>query len=61
MHYQLLERYNVSFSKKESRNFGAKIALSQHIVTELIRLLDAIPKVEIAQIFASFFWKDFVD
>ena len=52
MHYQLLERYNVSFSKKESRNFGAKIALSQHIVTELIRLLDAIPKVEIAQIFA---------
>ena len=34
----------MSFLKKESGNFKAKIALHQHIVTELQCSLDAIPK-----------------
>ena len=34
----------MSFLKKESGNFKAKIALRQHIVTELQWSLDAIPK-----------------
>ena len=43
MHYRVLERKEVSFLKK-SGNFGAKIALNQHIVPELKRWLDAITK-----------------
>ena len=43
MHYRDLEREKVPFLKKESGNFEAKIALNQHIVTELQWWLDAIP------------------
>ena len=35
MHYRDLEREKVSFLKEESGNFEAKIALNQHIITEL--------------------------
>ena len=44
MHYQDLEREKVSFLKKESGNFEAKIALNQHVITELQWWLDSIPK-----------------
>ena len=44
MHYRDLERVKVSFLKDESGNFEVKIALNQHIVTELQWRLDAIPK-----------------
>ena len=44
MHYQDLEREKASFLKKGSGNFEAKIALKQHIITELQWQLDAIPK-----------------
>ena len=44
MHYRDLEREKVSFLKKENGNFEAKIALNQHIITELQWWLDAIPK-----------------
>ena len=44
MHYRDLEREKVSFLKKESGNFEAKIALNQHVITELQWWLDSIPK-----------------
>ena len=44
MYYRDLEMQKVSFLEKESGNFETKIALKQHIVTELQRQLDAIPK-----------------
>ena len=44
VYYRDLEREKVSFLKKESGNFEAKIALNQHMVTELQWWLDAIPK-----------------
>ena len=40
MYYQELEIEKVSFLKKESGNFEAKIALNHHIVTELKSWLD---------------------
>ena len=44
MHYRDLEREKVSFLKKESGHFEAKMALNQRIVIELQWWLDAIPK-----------------
>ena len=44
MHYRDLERVKVLFLKDKSGNFEVKIALNQHIVTELQWRLDAIPK-----------------
>ena len=44
MNYRDLEGEKVSFLKKESGNFEAKIALNQHIITELQWCLDAILK-----------------
>ena len=44
MHYQELEREKFLFLKKENGNFEAKIALNQHIVTELKCWFSAIPK-----------------
>ena len=44
MHYRDSEMEKFSFLKKKSGYFEAKIALNQHIVTELNWWLDAIPK-----------------
>lgn len=44
MHYRELERENASCLKQESGNLEPKIALNQHIVTELKWWLDTITK-----------------